>query len=248
MSMGQGRDASQQLLLPLQWDDAPTLDGFELGDNGLAFEALNKLLASGEGGALYLWGPPASGKSHLLCAACRSVQQAGKWALLLTPQSPPSHWPPLDAFARFGPGALLAVDDVQACAAWQQDMLFGLFNAARQFNVAFLAAGHAPPAQLALRADVRTRLAWGLALGLAPLGDEAKQRVLQRMAAARGFDLRDDLSRYILSHHARDMASLVDLVSRLDAYALQHARPTSIPLLKSMLALTDPGLDLHPKP
>lgn len=246
MSMGLEHSASRQLLLALQWDDAPTLEGFELGENGLAFEALSKLLASREGGALYLWGPPASGKSHLLRAACRSVQQAGRWALHLTPQSPPSHWPALDAFTRFGAGALLAVDDVQACAAWQQDLLFGLFNAARQFNVAFLAAGNAPPAQLELRADVRTRLAWGLALGLAPLDDDGKQRVLQRMAAARGFDLREDLSRYILSHHARDMASLVGLVSRLDAYALQHARPTSIPLLKSMLAQADP--DLHHKP
>lgn len=248
MNMRQELGASQQLLLALQWDDAPTLDSYEPGDNGLALEALHKLLASADGGALYLWGPPASGKSHLLHAACRSVQQAGHWALQLTPQSPPSHWPTLDAFPRFGAGALLALDDVHACPAWQQDLLFGLFNAARQFNVAFLAAGNVPPTQLALRADVRTRLAWGLAVGLAPLDDDAKQRVLQRMAATRGLELRDDLSRYILSHHARDMASLIALVTRLDTYALQHARPASIPLLKHMLAQTDPGLDPHPHP
>ncbi len=241
MSMGAERSTSRQLLLALQWDDAPTLDGFERGENGLALEALDKLLASREGGALYLWGPQASGKSHLLRAACRAVQQDGRWALHLSAKSPPSHWPALDAFTRFGAGALLAVDDVQACAAWQQDLLFGLFNAARQFNVAFLAAGNTPPAQLELRADVRTRLAWGLALGLAPLDDDGKQRVLQRLAAARGFDLREDLSRYILSHHARDMASLVDLLARLDAYALQHARPTSISLFKSMLAQAEPN-------
>ena len=241
MSMGLEHHTSRQLLLALHWDDAPTLEGFELGENGLAFEALSKLLATREGGAMYLWGPPASGKSHLLRAACRSVQQEGRWALHLTAQSPPSHWPALDAFTRFGSGALLAVDDVQDCAAWQQDLLFGLFNAARQFNVAFLAAGNTPPAQLQLRADVRTRLAWGLALGLAPLDDAGKQRVLQRLAAARGFELREDLSRYILSHHARDMASLVDLLARLDAYALQHARPTSISLFKSMLAQAEPN-------
>ena len=68
------------------------------------------------------------------------------------------------------------------------------------------------------------------------MDDAAKRRVLQSLAARRGFDLRDDLSRYILSHHARDMASLVDLVARLDAYAMQQARATSIPLLKAMLA------------
>jgi DnaA family protein len=231
--------ASRQLLLALQWDDEPTLESFEPGANGLALEALDKLLTATEGGALYLWGPTASGKSHLLRACCGEVQKDQRWALYLTPHSPPSHWPSLDTLAHVGPGALLAVDDVQSCSAWQQDVLFGLFNAARQFNVAFVAAGDAAPAQLGLRADIRTRLAWGLALALEPLDDAAKQRVLQRMAAARGFELRDDVSRYILTHHARDMTSLLDLVCRLDAYAMQHARATSIPLLKAMLAHAD---------
>ena len=218
-----------QLLLDLQWNDTPRLDGFETGANSMALQALEQVLA--QGGALYLWGPPASGKTHLLRAACAAVQQRGATALYLCAQSPPSHWPTLDA-----PPALLAVDDVQACSAWQQQLLFGLFNALRQREAAFLAAGNAAPAQLPLRDDLRTRLAWGLALALQPLDDAAKARVLQRVAAARGIALRDDLSRYILTHHARDMGSLLGLLDRLDAYALRHARAASIPLLKDMLA------------
>jgi DnaA family protein len=225
-----------QLALALQWDDAPRLENFEAGDNAIALQALQRLLADPGSGGLYLWGPPGSGKTHLLRAACRAAQESGRGALYLTPRSPPSHWPELDALERLGAGALLAVDDVQACKAWQQDLLFGLFNAARQHGVGFLAAANLAPAQLELRADLRTRLAWGLALGLQPLDDAAKQRVLQRMAASRGLELRDELSRYILTHHARDMASLLELVARLDAYAMQHARGASIPLLKAMLA------------
>ncbi len=228
-------DHGRQLILELQWDDTPRLDAFEPGDNGLPLAALHRLL-DGEPGALYLWGPPASGKTHLLRAACRETQQRGRWARYLTPGSPPSHWPGLDVVGQLGPGALLAVDDVGGCAAWQQDMLFGLFNAARQSGAGFLAAGDAAPAALSLRDDLRTRLAWGLALALQPLDDAAKQRVLQRIAATRGFELRDELSRYILSHHARDMRALITLLDRLDAYALEHGRAASIPLLKAMLA------------
>ena len=236
-------DHGRQLILELQWDDTPRLDAFEPGDNGIAMAALHRLLErepgapdGNTGNALYLWGPPASGKTHLLRAACRDAQLRGHWARYLTPDSPPSHWPGLDTLDRLGPGALLAVDDVESCAAWQQDVLFGLFNAARQSGVGFLAAGEAAPTALPLRDDLRTRLAWGLALALQPLDDAAKQRVLQRIATARGFELRDDLSRYILSHHARDMRALITLLDRLDAYALEHGRAASIPLLKAMLA------------
>ena len=233
--------AARQLVLELQWNDEPTLDNFEPGANSIALQALRALLAGADASqrALYLWRPPASGKTDLLRAACAAAQAAGHAAWLLGPHSPPSHWPSLEQVSAAARGALLAVDDVQACNAWQQDWLFGLYNAARQSGCGFVAAGDAAPAALALRDDLRTRLAWGLCLGLQALDDEAKRRVLARIAAAHGLPLRDDLSRYILDHHARDMASLVDLLRRLDDFALRHGRAASIPLLKSMLSEWD---------
>ena len=241
MSPSASISPAHQLLLELQWSDEPTLDNFEPGANAMALQALRALLAGdgAAGRALYLWGGAASGKTHLLRAACAAAQAAGHAAWLLGPQSPPSHWPSLEQVTAAGRGALLAVDDVHACNAWQQDWLFGLYNAARQSGCGFVAAGDATPTALALRDDLRTRLAWGLALALQPLDDAAKARVLQRIGAGRGLELRDELSRYILTHHARDMRSLVELVDRLDAYALRHSRAASIPLLKDMLADAD---------
>lgn len=224
--------APAQLGLDLRWDDEPTLEAFEPGANAIALDALSRVLE--QGGALYLWGPPASGRSHLLRAACGQAQRQGRDAVYLTPESPPSHWPELEAMA--SPRGLLAIDDVDRCEPWQQDLLFGLFNMARQSGASFVAAGAAPPAGLDLLPDLRTRLGWGLALGLVPLDDEGKTRVLRRVARERGLDLRDDVSRYILGHHARDMASLVGLVARLDAYAMGQGRAVTIPLLKAMLA------------
>ena len=227
-----------QLLLDLQWSDQPSLDNFEPGANGMVLRALRELLSGADAAerALYLWGAQASGKTHLLRAACAAAQAAGHAAWLLGPQSPPSHWPSLEDVAQAGRAGLLAVDDVQGCSAWQQQVLFGLYNAARQSGCGFLAAADRAPAALPLRDDLRTRMAWGLGLALQPLDDDAKQRVLARIAATHGLQLRDDLSRYILDHHARDMASLVDLLRRLDAYALRHGRGASIPLLRTMLS------------
>ena len=233
---GHGRAAARQLLLDLQWSDEPTLENFEPADNALALGSLRDLLADAPGAerALYLWGDAASGKTHLLRAACAAVQAAGHAAWLLGPHSAPSHWPALEQLAQAGRQALLAVDDVQDCSAWQQQWLFGLYNAARQAGCAFLAAADRAPAALELRDDLRTRLAWGLGLRLQALDDAAKQRVLARIAAAHGLQLRDELSRYILDHHARDMASLVDLLHRIESYAVQHRRAPSVALLKAM--------------
>jgi DnaA family protein len=241
---------AHQLLLELQWSDEPTLDNFEPGANAMALQALRALI-DGDGAAgraLYLWGGAASGKTHLLRAACAAMQARGQPAWLLGPHSPPSHWPALEQIARAGAHALLAVDDVQSCNDWQQDWLFGLYNAARQVGCGFLGAADRAPGELALREDLRTRMAWGLGLRLQPLDDAAKQRVLARIAAAHGLQLREELSRYILDHHARDMASLVELLRRLDAYALRHGRAASIPLLKAMLNETAADSGALPRP
>ncbi|WP_018913446.1 DnaA regulatory inactivator Hda [Thiomonas sp. FB-6] len=252
MSPSASLSPARQLLLELQWIDEPTLDNFEPGANAMALQALRALLAgeaaAAAGRALYLWGGAASGKTHLLRAACAAVQGQGHAAWLLGPHIPPSHWPSLDQVAQASRLALLAVDDVQDFNDWQQDWLFGLYNAARQLGCGFLAAGDRAPAELALREDLRTRMAWGLGLRLQPLDDAAKQRVLARIAAAHGLQLRDELSRYILDHHARDMASLVELLRRLDTYALRHGRAASIPLLKSMLNETAADSGALPRP
>lgn len=240
VNRGSSPSPAHQLALDLQWSDEPTLENFEPGANAIALQALRALVAGDADAqrALYLWGAPASGKTHLLRAACAALQAQGHPAWLLGPHSPPSHWPALEQVMQAGRACLLAVDDVQECNDWQQAWLFGLYNAARQFGGGFVAAADRAPAALSLREDLRTRLAWGLGLRLLALDDAAKQRVLARIAAAHGLPLRDELSRYILDHHARDMASLVDLLRRLDAFALRHGRAASIALLKSMLTET----------
>ncbi len=54
-------------------------------------------------------------------------------------------------------------------------------------------------------------------------------------ADARGVFLGDEVMDYILTRFSRDLASLVQLLDRLDGYSLQTQRPITIPLIKSML-------------
>ncbi|MGC9237071.1 MAG: DnaA regulatory inactivator Hda [Thiomonas sp.] len=231
--------AARQHILPLDWEPSQTLDNFEVGthrDNALALQALHDLLQQRDHTALYLWGETGSGKSHLLWAACHALQQQGRWALLLTPRTPASSWPDVHDLLTQSAGGLLAVDDAQHLVDWQQDWLFGLYNAARTARLAFLASGTTAPAALPLRADLRTRLSWGLALRLSPPDDAVRASVLQRLAHDRGYALSPELLHYMQTHLSRDLSRLSVLMAAFDRYALATQRPATVPLLKALLA------------
>ena len=230
---------AHQQILPLEWQDERSFENFDPGvqpDNALALQALHDLLQQRRHGALYLWGETGSGKSHLLWAACHELQKQGRWALLLTPQTPASAWPDVTDLLAQQAGGLLAVDDAQQLSDWQQDWLFGLYNAARSAELAFLACGNAAPAALPLRTDLRTRLSWGLALRLQAPDDAVRARVLQRLAHERGYSLSPELLHYMLTHLSRDLSQLGVLMAAFDRYALAAQRPATVPLLKSLLA------------
>jgi len=102
-----------------------------------------------------------------------------------------------------------------------------------------VAAGNAPPAALALREDLRTRLGGGLVYQVQPLADEEKARCLRAEAERRGLRLGDEVLDYLLSRVRRDMRSLAAVLDRLDALSLELKRPITVPLARE--ALKAPG-------
>ena len=89
---------------------------------------------------------------------------------------------------------------------------------------------------LPLREDLRTRIGWGQVFALEPLDDTGTRTVLLREAARRGIALGDEVLGWLLLRFERDLGSLMRLLDRLDEYALAHARPVTVPLLRQMLA------------
>jgi len=132
-----------------------------------------------------------------------------------------------------------AVDDVARLDDSGQIALFDLCNRLRGSGGALAASGGAPPAQLGLRADLRSRLASGIVLQLRPLNDADKAAALRAHAAARGIALDAELIRYLLTHFDRDMGTQIAALDALDRYSLQRKRPITLPLLKEALGLLD---------
>jgi len=138
----------------------------------------------------------------------------------------------LRASARPG---LVVADDVERLDEPRQIELFSAINAARDAGGAVLAAGGVPPAQLMLREDLRSRLAWGLVYQVKPLSDAQKALYLHREAARRGLKLSDEVVWYLLTHVRRDLHSLTALLEQLDRASLEQRRAVTLPLVREML-------------
>jgi DnaA-homolog protein len=126
-------------------------------------------------------------------------------------------------------------DDVETLDEGAQARLFSAINEARASGGTVLAAGNAPPAQLPLREDLRSRLAWGLVYHVKPLTDEERAVYLRGEAERRGLRLPDEVVGYLLTRLRRDLPSLTALLDRLDRASLEQKRPITLPLVRETL-------------
>ncbi len=218
-----------QMLLDLKPEQQPTLDNFVAGANTELLSRLRDLADSNTYEAAYLWGPEGCGKSHLLTATV--VAAAGhRPATLLAAAD-------IGAEIAAPTRALLAIDDVQNLDDTAQIELFRIFNAARLSGLTLVLSGAEPPARLALREDLRTRIGQTMIYEMKPLTDEEKSAALARHALLRGMRVDDSLLRYLLSHGRRDLPSLMAVLDNLDRATLQQQRPATLPLLKEVMQL-----------
>lgn len=221
----------KQLLLDLRADAPPTLENFIAGENEELLRALHQTVLGA--GHLYLWGPPVSGRSHLLAATVEAASHAGR---------PASHLPAASVGDTLPdtPGLLLAIDDVEDLGEAAQIALFNAFNRAAGYNHTLLLAGARPPRELALREDLRTRIGQTLVFELRPLDDATRAAILATLAGRRGMKLPDEVVAFLLRHGRRDLPSLVAVVDALDAASLERKRPVTLALLREVM---QPGLD-----
>jgi DnaA family protein len=185
---------------------------------------------------LYVAGPPGSGKTHLLLAACARARARGDDASYL----------PLAAIAgRAGDGldgqaraGLVCLDGLEAIAANPDDevAVFHFHNAARAAGTRVVYGATAMPAALPLSLpDLRSRLEQCTRVALEPLDEPGRREVLRQRAARRGLELDDAVLDYLFRRVGRDLGTLTALLDRLDRASLAAQRRITVPFLRAQL-------------
>ena len=185
---------------------------------------------------LYLAGPSASGKSHLLLAACAAAAQQRKPAFFLSLAAVAGRAG--DALAGRVLAGLACIDNIDAIAGHAEDelALFHFHNACRQAGVRVLYAAPSMPSLLPfVLPDLVSRLEQCTRLALEPL-DEAGRRIALRLRAGRrGLELDDSVLDYLFRRVGRDLGTLTLLLDRLDRASLAAQRRITVPFLRLIL-------------
>jgi len=228
-----------QLALPLKLQDHAVFESFLPTGNEALVAFLARLVEMGGEPGCWISGATSTGKTHLLQAVC---DRAGDRAQYL----------PLGQFEAAGTGILdglatrqfVCLDDIDAVVgddAWEL-ALFQLFNAlADQRRTLICAAGAAPRECGFELADLVSRCSRLPIFQLSPLAESARIAALQLRAGHRGLELPDDTANFLLTRSRRDMTSLYALLDRLDTESLKAKRRLTIPFVREVLGLGQPG-------
>ncbi|MDC1311953.1 DnaA regulatory inactivator Hda [Burkholderiales bacterium] len=220
-----------QLAFQLKKAPSPSIDNFVVGQNCELVATIDQFLKrDNDVRFLYLWGLADSGKTHLLRAAGAAWESLGRmvcYDMRLTE----SH--------TLNDELCICVDDIDQLNADEQIDFFNVYNEIRTCGGKMLVTGRQPLSALNLRADVLTRLGWGLVYQVFPLDDVQKTEALVEYAKLRGFRISKDVIAYVLARYPRDLRSLIALLDGLDRYSMELKRGITIPLVKSFCDVKD---------
>jgi DnaA family protein len=223
----------------MPWRDS-RFEDFVSGPNAAVVEVL-KHVPDEPGSHIFLYGDEGSGKTHLLNALCYETRERrGRAFYLALKRLPKEAITSLQGLEKLD---LVCVDDLHVIAgnkAWEE-ALFHCFNRIRESNGRLLISSRTRLSALNLGLpDLASRLAWGLRLPLLPLEDQDKLAVINLHINALGFSLPEDVQQYLLKHHDRSMAALIQTVEKLHQAALTNKRRITVPLAREVLKAANP--------
>ncbi|HLO27167.1 MAG TPA: DnaA/Hda family protein [Geobacteraceae bacterium] len=223
------------------------------GGNEMAYRFALMLSHGADRNLLYIYGPPGSGKTHLLAALGKSLLAGGHKAL-----DPAENPIPYISFRdidllyggeylaeqtsrlgeRFRNAPALLIDDLHLIPdnihlrveLWQ--IFNDFFNSGRKIAI----TGLYPPRELPTLDDhLISRLLWGLVARMDVSDDDSRRLIMKKLAEDRHVILSADVIDYLLLHTRRDIPALRETLDTVSRHALSTGRKISLRLAREVL-------------
>ncbi|VAX19009.1 hypothetical protein MNBD_NITROSPINAE02-1039 [hydrothermal vent metagenome] len=208
------------------------------------------LRSKGQPASLALYGPPGCGKTHLLGAMGDYVKKIpGNDKALYLDAIALKKWVSQtgsydelkERLREFEEASFVAIDNLDSLIGDEaaQEQVFHLYNAVTQNGSALATALVTAPAGWNFIPELKTRLLWGQALELKPVGDDKRALVLVKMAKDLAMTLPGNCASWIITRTARDTSSQLEALRKIDRLSLTTRRKVSIQLIKEALGVED---------
>ena len=179
--------------------------------------------------ALVIWGPLASGKTHLGHVWCAKSN-----ADHITAEDVRT----VDAAGLRARNASLFLDDAEELAGHPDDeeALLHLYNYVLETDGALLLASQTAPAHWPVAlADLSSRMKALQGSGIAPPDDSLLAALLIKQFRDRQLRVGEEVVTYLVPRMERSFAAVSQIVAAIDTVALERLRPVTVPLVREVL-------------
>jgi len=227
----------KQLPLHFEFRANQSFNDFYAGSNLEVVTHLKNSLSTHGEKLIFIWGEAGLGKSHLLQACCHEAQNQALSSFYFSLDA--DRLPAADLLTDLETFEVVCFDNIEQIAGHKDWELafFNFYNRHRALNHTLILSAKDAPNTIPLDLpDLKTRLAWGLALKIQPLSDEEKIAALICKAKQRGFEISPKAVQFLLSRYDRNLSSLWVLLAQLDHASLAAKRKITIPFLRQILS------------